>query len=162
MKTKTKIIISIILAVITTISAFCFGYFKTKNSSGKEIETPQKITYFTNDEKTQSFEITLPKEYLDGKIIISHDEYSKGVEFYEFKQASTGEVLFIVYVSNNDNHKDIKNKTIEIGQSGNITYLWSQSVNKNENIKDKEQEKEYEEIAKYFDAIRKSIVIKGE
>ena len=71
----------------------------------------------------------------------------------------SGEILFIVYASKGDAYKGLDVKNTVIGENGEYVYVWTQSVEENENITDENAKNEYKEIAKYFETIKDSVKI---
>ena len=159
MTVKKKVLISVLLIVLATVGAFCFGYFTTHHQPDLlEMQNPTTITYYVNEERTEGFELTMPKDVCD-KTITSIDEPVENVKSYTFRHKASGEILFIVYASKGDAYKGLDVKNTVIGENGEYVYVWTQSVEENENITDENAKNEYKEIAKYFETIKDSVKI---
>jgi hypothetical protein len=99
---KKKVMISFAICLIASIVAFVIGMGVTKSEPKLvEIDTPSQISYFSDDEKTEKFTITFPKEHSD-KIITTIDEPVKDAVRYTFKHIDSGEILFVVTICKNE------------------------------------------------------------
>ena len=160
MSTKKKIIISAIAILIATIIAFSIGFFANKGNDNEkilEMKEVDTISYFANTTRTEGFSLNFPKHYTS-KIFVSIDKPDDKIQAYKFQHISSGEVLFIVYISEKDAYKGKVTGEI-LGKTDNYTYLWSQSLYDNTYIKDESAKKEFNSIAKYYATIKSTVKI---
>lgn len=160
MNTKKKILISIISILLVAIVAFGISFLIGGNKKEKiiEIENPYTISYFANEMRTEGFTVKMPQDFSE-KILVSIDEPAENLQSYKFKHLNSGEVLFIIYISQNEAHKKLSGEYEIIDTIGDYTYVWTQSLSNNEYILDEAKRNEFNEMAKYYNTIRSTIEI---
>ena len=155
---KKKIIISISFILLAVIIGIGIG-FLTGEKQHKTMEDPMQLIYYSDTEKTEGFKIDIPKEYAN-KVYVNISEPIEGLQGYAFTHESSKEVLFIIYISKGETYKQLSGKYEVMKTTDNYTYIWTQNVTKNEHILDETVRNEFEEIAKYYNVIKKSFEIK--
>ena len=163
MNIKKKILISVISILIVVIIAFGISFFIGGKNKDKilEIKNPYTISYFANEMRTEGFTVEMPEEF-SSKIFVSIDTSAENLQSYKFKHIDTGEVLFIIYISQKDAYKKLTNEYRIIGNANEYTYVWVQSLSNNEHISDASKREEFNEMAKYYNTIYSKIKIISE